>query len=749
MIPRHSNPKSERRRARAPYNFVPLPEKVVAAVEPPPQDVYSGVTGWIDCGLETCSPTYVRGMLTEEQFKKHGRKGPDELSDDERAERAPFFAMTENRPVIPGSSLRGMVRSLVEIVGYGKVRWVAAEPKVTFRAVAAARDDPLAEPYRQVLGKFGHSVQAGYLIRRDDGWYVRPAQSPSDLGWPERNAYLKVKAKFIPTGAVPGLLPFNDEEYKPGFHRVSFDVRIGRGRRGPYLAVSDIGTPESGYPYHGTLVWSGNMLETGGGTSPRRNHALILETKKGAPEIKISPQALEDYRDGLTPFQIDFFGRQGCLQQGHPVFYVEEDREVVAFGHSPNFRIPAWLAGTKRAATPCDFAPVHLQDDSLIDLADAMFGWTPEPGGERTTSRAGRVFISDARFLSAKDGIWLSATPITPHVLASPKPTTFQHYLVQDRQQGHDPDDKSSLAHYGTTPSEATIRGHKLYWHKGKVRQSDIAATPKEQEHPKQLTRIMPVKAGVRFKFRVYFENLRSEELGALLWVLQVPGESGKTYRHKIGMGKPLGMGAVAIDKVEVHLTNRRRRYSRLFETHTDRWAEGEEEATGDFVRAFEQFVLQQIAPGKRRLAELERIRALLTMLEWPADQPDEMWTEWTRYLEIEHRENDNEYKDRPVLPTPQEVVRVWREQQTATGGPISPQATLPPGYQCGTVKRYLTERAYGFIQPDEGSEDVFVHQSKLTRGLTTLRPGQRVRFKVHRGPKGLAAEDVSLEKSP
>lgn len=78
------------------------------------------------------------------------------------------------------------------------------------------------------------------------------------------------------------------------------------------------------------------------------------------------------------------------------------------------------------------------------DLADAIFGWVEDqnyPQGQH----AGRVFFEDARFIGAQNGVWLQSKPITPHVLSGPKVTTFQHYLVQDRNVGHDPDRKETL----------------------------------------------------------------------------------------------------------------------------------------------------------------------------------------------------------------------------------------------------------------------------------------------------------------
>jgi len=49
-----------------------------------------------------------------------------------------------------------------------------------------------------------------------------------------------------------------------------------------------------------------------------------------------------------------------------------------------------------------------------------------------------------------------------------------------------------------------------------------------------------------------------------------------------------------------------------------------------------------------------------------------------------------------------------------------------------GTVKFFNTQRGYGFIQPDDGSKDVFVHITAVQRaGLDTLHEGQKVTYEV------------------
>ncbi len=55
-----------------------------------------------------------------------------------------------------------------------------------------------------------------------------------------------------------------------------------------------------------------------------------------------------------------------------------------------------------------------------------------------------------------------------------------------------------------------------------------------------------------------------------------------------------------------------------------------------------------------------------------------------------------------------------------------------------GTVKWYNSQKGYGFIQPDDGSKDVFVHISAVERaGLSNLTEGQTVSFDVERGQQG------------
>ncbi len=65
-----------------------------------------------------------------------------------------------------------------------------------------------------------------------------------------------------------------------------------------------------------------------------------------------------------------------------------------------------------------------------------------------------------------------------------------------------------------------------------------------------------------------------------------------------------------------------------------------------------------------------------------------------------------------------------------------------------GTVKWFNATKGYGFIAPDNGAKDVFVHISAVTRsGIGSLHEGQRVSFELERGEQGRVAA-VNLKQA-
>ncbi len=109
--------------------------------------------------------------------------------------------------------------------------------------------------------------------------------------------------------------------------------------------------------------------------------------------------------------------------------------------------------------------------------------------------------------------------------------------------------------------------------------------------------------------------------------------------------------------------------------------------------------------------------------------------------------------------------VHVWRSddlkgsrgRQTGTHLAPEPERSSfadgdprPSATETGIVKWYSDQRGYGFIAPDDGSPDVFVHASAVERaGLPTLEAGQRVRYRLHTRAGQELATAVRLKAEP
>lgn len=68
---------------------------------------------------------------------------------------------------------------------------------------------------------------------------------------------------------------------------------------------------------------------------------------------------------------------------------------------------------------------------------------------------------------------------------------------------------------------------------------------------------------------------------------------------------------------------------------------------------------------------------------------------------------------------------------------------------ETGTVERFMDEKGFGFIKPDNGGKDIFVHHSAIQgSGFKSLAAGTRVEYELKQDPKGPRAENVApIEK--
>jgi len=627
-----------RKPAKAPYNFIQLHEKVVEAQNIPEFDKYhkDRYSGYIELLITTKTPIYIRR--------------------DKGKEKRDFFSIKNGSPIIPGSSLRGMVRTLVEIVSFGKFSFVDSKRRLYYRAVGDTSS--LGDRYRAYLtdkdDKHKYKFFAGVLVKKGNQYIIYPSKYAMDT------QIYRIEYKDIPN-ELENKEPYYFKEvyFKP--EKIAENTHYRRKKHSneripyqlKYAKLKSISLKkDENHPNKGYIIVSGLF-------GNKKHMHWVINEEDTNKAIKIPENVIEEYKSDVNRDEKFDLLKIADSGKSAPCFYIiDNQNNVLAFGHTGFFRLPYKF-------TIGDHIPEDLKSDKIIDFAEAIFG--------KESKWASRVFFEDA-FLERRNeeeeqnDVFMNET--SPKILASPKPTAFQLYLEQ--QPYEENTDLRNLKHW--YDKDARIRGHKLYWHR------DTPDDPKDKyswnegkkiENDNQHTVIKPIKRNIKFKSRIRFENLTKEELGALLFVLDLP----QNHYHKIGMGKPLGLGSIEI-KPKVFIVDREKRYKSLFKD--DAWNLAEEDKTSEineFKNAFGTYILRNISNNDKSNAtslwETPRLKQLKAMLSWNNPETKD-WLEKTRYMMIQcpQKEHDcicttgdrkcNEYKDRPVLPKPEKVINKY-----------------------------------------------------------------------------------------
>lgn len=602
--------------AHAPYNFVPLNDSLVSIDEIPDFSRFDPAlnTGYIDLTITSEQDIYIRDCtpLREYQQNKNAKS------------RFSFFSPA-GRTLIPGSSLRGMLRSLLEIVTWGRFDNYS-DKRLYFRDFADSSS--LAEEYKERMPASRsqgqpprYAMHAGYLQRKGYGFEIIPAEVIKE------QYFRRIKTKDAIT------------------------MLSGKWKNNTHHFLND-GT---------CLVISGSMQG--------KTHDWIIHP----PNLKVTPIPLletdvDDYLNDTNRKSKNLLD-QLKSHKLMPCFYVQWGPNRVSFGNTVMFR----LAYKKSIR---DHVPRFLQQAVGHDMVDKVFGTV-----RGNVAVASRVFVEDAGLQGE-----LKVANERPHigpVLSSPKPTSFQLYLVQNSAR------RKSLKHYNSDDTQ--IRGYKMYWHrraevdadeirfdKNKLKDFiskhsialsddwrqrlesgritveeynrindptllqvllDFFSTDANFQHPL----FVPLPAGRTFIGRIRFTNLTDIELGALLFVLDLP----QGCRHKIGMGKPLGLGTIEIS-ANLVLSNRQERYNRL----EAEWSKTALEAAAppdQFIKKFNDYIIKhlpddEIENVKGDLWATERLQQLKKMLSLPA-QLDHAWQRKTSYMSL------HDFRERKVLP--------------------------------------------------------------------------------------------------
>lgn len=662
MIPATPQPTAT---SHAPYNFVPQANPVLASERQAAEIDHSRFvdgyfSGTIDLRIITETPLYVRAGVDPE----YAHRNP-EPNDAVWRDGSQYREFRHNgdlmRPVIPGASLRGAIRQIVEVLTSSELQEPSSEA-IVYRAVGdssrfgffyrerfvgpAPKSGPQRFEYPLAM------VRGGYLRKQGRVWTIRPAKNHNGVSFVHvedsklQNPLPRIEQlnDAVPSSTAKAVWvepasPRDHEHNKPG--RPPLTLRYARTDQPVYARTS---ARPSGYE----PAW----LVLTAAVGSKHMQCAIFEPDTSATPIKVPDEMRQQYEnDRAVPRARTRAGRDLGVEvngpafsaDGVPCFYLVENGELVFFGPTLFFRLPYRNPPSNHRIRP---------RDEKLDMASVLFG-TVRPQPVR-----GRLRFEDAEIEPGQASPWLGAAGYTsPSALLAPKPACIQHYLVQPSTNRDD------LRHYDRPAGEVELRGFKFYWHRRSVTgvENDPRAVPEQQR--KTRTVIRPVKPGIRFAGRIRFDNLTPEELGALLVALELKA----SMRHKIGMVRPFGYGSIRID-TRLHLVDQPARYESFFGADGrlhEGWRSDDDtvQKVNDARGAFALCVLRQLqvlnAPkaadqALARLWEMPRMKDLAAMLEWD-NAPDQRTTE---SIPVQNDARSDQWRRRWLLPPPQAVLR-------------------------------------------------------------------------------------------
>ncbi|MSN96889.1 TIGR03986 family CRISPR-associated RAMP protein [Campylobacter sp. FMV-PI01] len=569
-------PKSVKFNAHAPYNFVSLPSKVIyqdsildlefdkegRVVKGDGLSRFSGNSGEIELNITTKSPLFI------------GDSGKsNDLND---------FFNVDGEYKIPGSSIRGMIRKLVEICSYSKFSFFN-DHKFYFRDVAGVADDSLKTTYQKFLkyqdseGELQPNSSPGILrCRNDRDFYIVPTKC-------DEVSYIDSKAEKNTN--------LNRYEVK------KLDKKYSKEQKNMEIIQKN----DRFVVYVGKI---GNIFLKGRNIKDNRNKICYKFFYPKNEEEKIELDYNRDIKPYIYDSQKKF--KQGKFlnlielvkdkkqyPDGIPCFYAitnkkndpdDKYKEQVFFGHTSYFRIPY-------QNSIGDIIDKNLKDDKRLDLTQAIFG--------KDKVLATRVFFEDASLKNEPK--WLTKNDVEI-ILSSPKPTSYNLYLEQKGVKN-----VSEIKHYDS--QDAKIRGYKFYHHQN-FNLNHHNGKMKQNTNENMKKHIKPLDSENIFKTKIRFESLSDIELGALLFVLNLP----QNCYHKIGMAKPLGFGKIEI-KANLKIYDLEKRYSTLFDENSEFCEPNLENSSQNFISKFQKFILDKLGEDKKSLWEVDRLKELEIML--------------------------------------------------------------------------------------------------------------------------------------
>lgn len=467
-----------------PYNFVRFGDKVFRE-----KRKNGKLSGKIECSLTNMSPLFIPGS-------KKDKNGHSEE----------YFLKDKDNYIIPGSSLKGTIRTVLEAISNS--------------CVINIEEERLEE--RKTAGEFNDRKYG--IIKR--------------LPTPEEDG-LMVEAEVIRV-SHDALYDYKvgKNEYKIGFYPMKFSHSIyqyvSQDTEKNKKVLRNLSEVNDKSDVDGVLWISAQIF--------KKTKEKIVVPKKQGKGYKLT---FEEYKN--IKYILDQRGERekkegktfpiSDLNIGDPIIFQNDldNGKNLAISEIPRLRYKY---------SPLALLNKELHSCKKIDEACPacrIFGMTGEQEGDKKEkiNSISKVFFTDAIIPINIANIQADAKLIKS--LGEPHPTLTSFYLNK-----------------GDYNSKSTLRGRKFYWHhKDKINKKieSFYSSIKADKREKHNSSIQFMNYGNEFKFSIRFENMTEEELGLLLYSLELEGE----MLHKVGKAKALGFGSskVVITTFELDSTDK------------------------------------------------------------------------------------------------------------------------------------------------------------------------------------------------
>ena len=515
----------------APYNFVPLNEKVFypfwdkdISHDIPFEDGESGI---LTIKVKAETSIYVRNHYTDGDDYYKDKKG-NKIS----TEFCHFKDNTGGKQYyIPATSIKGMIRNIIEIMSFSKIK---VDKKVLSQSLSVRDMTPSTYCQDNTIKKMkdcpdnlkrnlyespivATAKKCGFLIKRGENYFIEDCGNIINISEQEIKNIVPNYNKNIETAS---------KKYIEFGHNNNFSFKTEQQDRRTVAIYNQRGTK------NGSLVMTGFI--------DNKKYEFIFENN--TTETSINKKIYEDFKkvyfDNEDSIDGQYWKREWDNGNGRkiPIFYIEENKKISAIGLTQIFKL-------KYNKTLLDASNQTIKKDRL-DLSEVMFGTVKDD-----LALKGRIQFSHLK------STHVSYEKEKNEILGSPQATYYPNYLEQTDINGNKVNKYKTLM-----DTVVKISGYKRYpLHKG-IKKSFIS----KEEKTNIQTKFKPLSKGATFKGKIRFHNLKKVEIGALLSALTFHGQNG--YRHSLGMAKSLGYGKIKIDIELQNLKYTKEEYLKAYE---------------------------------------------------------------------------------------------------------------------------------------------------------------------------------------